>query len=119
MIFTSGSTGPPKGVMTDHRGALNTCVDVNRSYGVGPDDRVLALSQLNFDLSVYDIFGLLAAGGAVVIPDAGTQRDPRHWVELARRERVTLWDSVPALVEMLVEYGAGRPPAPSASRCAW
>ena len=108
MIFTSGSTGQPKGVMTDHRGALNTCVDVNRSYGVGPEDRVLAISQLNFDLSVYDIFGLLAAGGAVVIPDAGTQRDPRHWVELARRERVTLWDSVPALVEMLVDHGAGR-----------
>ena len=113
VIFTSGSTGQPKGVMTDHRGALNTCVDVNRSYGVGPDDRVLAISQLNFDLSVYDIFGLLAAGGAVVIPDAGTQRDPRHWVELARRERVTLWDSVPALVEMLVEYCAGRPLEPT------
>ena len=111
VIFTSGSTGLPKGVMTDHRGALNTCVDVNRIFEIGPADRVLALSQLSFDLSVYDIFGLLAAGGALVIPDAGTQRDPRHWAELAARERVTVWDSVPALMEMLVEYGAGRPGA--------
>ncbi len=46
-----------------------------------------------------------------MIPDAGTQRDPRHWAELAARERVTVWDSVPALMEMLVEYGAGRPGA--------
>jgi amino acid adenylation domain-containing protein len=111
VIFTSGSTGLPKGVMIDHRGALNTCVDVNLIFGVGPDDRVLALSQLSFDLSVYDIFGLLAAGGALVIPDAGTHRDPRHWAELCTREGVTVWDSVPALMEMLVEYGTGRPGA--------
>ncbi|HEY3572046.1 MAG TPA: amino acid adenylation domain-containing protein [Thermoanaerobaculia bacterium] len=111
VIFTSGSTGLPKGVMIDHRGALNTCVDVNLIFDVGPDDRVLALSQLSFDLSVYDIFGLLAAGGALVIPDAGTNRDPLHWSELCAREGVTVWDSVPALMEMLIEYGAGRPGA--------
>ncbi len=111
VIFTSGSTGLPKGVMIDHRGALNTCVDVNLRFGVGPEDRVFALSPLSFDLSVYDIFGLLAAGGALVIPDAGAHRDPRHWAELASRERVTIWNSVPALMEMLVEYGAGRPGA--------
>ncbi|HEV2844463.1 MAG TPA: amino acid adenylation domain-containing protein, partial [Thermoanaerobaculia bacterium] len=109
VIFTSGSTGLPKGVMTDHRGALNTCADVNLIFGVGPEDRVFALSQLSFDLSVYDIFGLLAAGGALVIPDAGTNRDPRHWAELCTRAGVTIWNSVPALMEMLVEYGAGRP----------
>ena len=63
VIFTSGSTGQPKGVMIDHRGALNTVVDVNQRLGTGPADRVLALSSLSFDLSVWDIFGLLAAGG--------------------------------------------------------
>ncbi|MBW8879652.1 MAG: AMP-binding protein, partial [Acidobacteria bacterium] len=56
VIFTSGSTGQPKGVMIDHRGALNTVVDVNQRFRVGPQDRVLALSALNFDLSVYDVF---------------------------------------------------------------
>src|SRR5262249_48876158 len=68
------------------------------------DDRVLALSALNFDLTVYDIFGLLAAGGAIVVPDAGTRRDPSHWAALARREGVTLWNSVPALMTMLLEH---------------
>ena len=77
VIFTSGSTGLPKGVMIDHRGALNTVLDVNAASASGPDDRVLALSALSFDLSVYDIFGLLAAGGAVVLPDAGCARDRR------------------------------------------
>ena len=108
VIYTSGSTGAPKGVMIDHRGAVNTILDINQRFGVGPADRVLALSSLSFDLSVYDIFGTLAAGGTVVIPDAASLRDPAHWTALMAREQVTLWNSVPALMEMLVEYTAGR-----------
>jgi amino acid adenylation domain-containing protein len=108
VIYTSGSTGQPKGVMIDHRGAVNTILDINQRFGVGSQDRVLALSALNFDLSVYDIFGLLAAGGAIVMPAAGTQRDPDHWAELVARYGVTLWNTVPALMEMLVEYLGGR-----------
>ncbi|QRO01833.1 amino acid adenylation domain-containing protein [Archangium violaceum] len=107
VIYTSGSTGRPKGVMIDHRGAVNTLIDVNERFGVGPRDRVLALSSLSFDLSVYDIFGTLAAGGAIVIPEPGTLRDPSHWLSLLEKGRVTLWNSVPALMEMLIEFIEG------------
>jgi epothilone synthetase B len=93
--------------MIDHRGAVNTLVDMNRRFSVGRGDRVLALSSLSFDLSVYDIFGLLAVGGAVVLPPAAAQRDPACWVDLAIRHRITIWNSVPALMEMLVEHAAG------------
>ena len=112
VLFTSGSTGQPKGVMIDHRGALNTCVDVNQRFGVGPRDRVLALSALGFDLSVWDIFGLLAAGGTVVLPETAASRDPGRWAELVERQGVTLWNTVPALLEMLTEYAANRAAAP-------
>jgi amino acid adenylation domain-containing protein len=108
VIYTSGSTGKPKGVMIDHRGALNTLVDLNARLRVGPGDRVLALSSLSFDLSVYDVFGLLAAGGAIVLPTAKLQRDPAHWVERLEQTGATLWNTVPALLEMLVEYCTGR-----------
>ena len=104
VIFTSGSTGLPKGVMIDHRGALNTVADVNDRFAVGADDRVLAVSSLSFDLSVYDIFGPLAVGGAVVVPDADAQRDPAAWLDLVRGAGVTIWNSVPALLELLVEH---------------
>ena len=103
VIFTSGSTGVPKGVVIDHRGAANTVEDINRRYRVGADDRVLALSSLSFDLSVYDIFGLLGAGGAVVLPEPGRERDPAHWSELMRRHGVSLWNTVPALMQLLVD----------------
>jgi epothilone synthetase B len=104
VIYTSGSTGQPKGVMIEHRSVVNRILDVNRRQGVSKDDRVLALTSLSHDLSVYDIFGVLAAGGALIVPAADRRRDPAHWVELMNREKVTIWNSVPAFLEMLVEY---------------
>ncbi|MBL1103051.1 amino acid adenylation domain-containing protein [Streptomyces sp. 5-8] len=103
VIFTSGSTGTPKGVMIDHRAAANTIQDLNDRYRVTPDDRVLALSALSFDLSVYDIFGLLAAGGSVVVPEPGRSQEPRHWTELMDRHRVTIWNTVPALMRAWID----------------
>lgn len=104
VIFTSGSTGQPKGVAIDHRGAVNTIRDINQRFKVGSQDSVLALSALSFDLSVYDIFGLLAVGGTLVMPDATLAREPAHWVELMTQHRVTVWNTVPALMQMLVDY---------------
>ena len=103
VIYTSGSTGTPKGVALTHAAAWNTIADVNRRLAVGPADRALALSSLTFDLSVWDLFGLLAAGGAVVIPDAARGLDPLHWLDCIRRHDVTLWNSVPALLDLLLD----------------
>jgi epothilone synthetase B len=108
VIYTSGSTGVPKGVMITHRSAQNTVADLNRRFSVGPDDRVLGISSLSFDLSVYDVFGTLAAGAALVLPKPGHARNPRHWSNLISRERVTVWNSVPALMELLVQDTAHR-----------
>ena len=106
VIYTSGSTGLPKGVAIDHRGAVNTVLDINERFEVGNEDRVLALSALEFDLSVYDIFGILAAGGAIVFPEAleSIGKDPAHWLELMKRHQVTLWNTVPTYMQMMFEH---------------
>ncbi|MEG4045367.1 amino acid adenylation domain-containing protein [Microcoleus sp. Pol17_C1] len=106
VIYTSGSTGQPKGVAIEHGGAVNTLVDINHRFEVGSGDRVLAVSSLSFDLSVYDIFGLLAAGGTVVIPKATATPDPADWLDLMTQTQVTLWDSAPPLMQILVDYAA-------------
>ncbi|MEG3990487.1 amino acid adenylation domain-containing protein [Microcoleus sp. S28C3] len=106
VIYTSGSTGQPKGVAIAHSGAVNTLIDINQRFEVGAGDRVLALSSLSFDLSVYDIFGLLAAGGTVVIPQPSASPDPAHWVDAIAQAQVTIWNSAPALMQMLVDYAA-------------
>lgn len=104
IIYTSGSTGKPKGVVIEHRGAVNTIVDINQRFSVGSSDRILAVSSLNFDLSVYDIFGLLAAGGAIVIPEASIAPNPAHWLELMVNEKITLWNSAPPVMQLFMGY---------------
>ncbi|MDM4722013.1 amino acid adenylation domain-containing protein [Micromonospora sp. WMMA1363] len=104
VIFTSGSTGTPKGVMIEHRAALNTVRDVTARFRVGPDDRVFALSALSFDLSVYDVYGTLAAGGTLVMGRPEEDKDPAAWARIVTEQRVTVWNSVPALMELLVEH---------------
>ncbi|WP_446224248.1 non-ribosomal peptide synthetase [Nocardia sp. IBHARD005] len=107
VLFTSGSTGKPKGVEVPHRAAMNTIDDLNERFDLGPADRALALSALEFDLSVYDIFGLLAAGGAVVTVDDAQRTDPAVWVELIRRHRISLLNCVPSLLDMLLTAAPG------------
>ncbi len=105
VLFTSGSTGEPKGVELPHAAAVNTIDDLNERFGVGPGDRCLAISALEFDLSVYDIFGLLSAGGAVVCVDESERRDARAWARIVREHDVTVLNCVPALLDMLLAAG--------------
>ncbi|GAA1943631.1 non-ribosomal peptide synthetase [Kitasatospora viridis] len=107
VIYTSGSTGEPKGVEITHAAAVNTVADVNERFEVGERDRVLAVSALDFDLSVYDLFGPLSAGGSVVLIEEDERRDARRWLELAQTHGVTVWNSVPALLDMLLTVAEG------------
>ncbi len=103
VIYTSGSTGIPKGVLIDNRGAVNTVLDINRRFHIDDSTCLAGVSSLSFDLSVYDIFGTFAAGGCLVLPDAHALRDPSHWLRLVQQQGVTLWNSVPALLELLLD----------------
>ncbi|AGX42688.1 non-ribosomal peptide synthetase [Clostridium saccharobutylicum] len=105
-IYTSGSTGMPKGVMISHKGAVNTIQDINSRFNINEKDVAIAVSNLHFDLSVYDVFGMLGSGAKLVIPDSEKAKDPQYWIELMNREHITIWNSVPTFVEMLIEYEA-------------
>lgn len=113
LIFTSGSTGLPKASAITHLSVVNRMVDMERRLGLGPDTVGLALAPLHFDLSVFDIFGVLGCGGRLVYTHPDRQRDPSHWFELMEREGVTLWNSVPAFMEMLLDWTQGRQLPPS------
>jgi amino acid adenylation domain-containing protein len=103
VIFTSGSTGTPKGVMISHQNVVNTILDINKRFAINQEDRIFALSSLTFDLSVYDIFGTLAAGGTIVMPSAEQAKDPTQWQELFLNEKISVWNSAPALLDIFTE----------------
>ncbi|MGD8165325.1 amino acid adenylation domain-containing protein [Pantoea sp. FN0307] len=104
IIFTSGSTGIPKGVEVSHRAAVNTCLDINRKFNLTSRDVVYGVSALSFDLSVYDIFGTFFAGATLCLSDGSSGNDPAVWYQDVLNNQVTIWNSSPALFQMLLEY---------------
>ncbi|HEX6288073.1 MAG TPA: amino acid adenylation domain-containing protein [Herpetosiphonaceae bacterium] len=109
VIFTSGSTGTPKGVMVRHQPVINLIEWVNHSFGVGPSDRVLFVTSLCFDLSVYDVFGLLAAGGSIRVASSQELHDPEKLLHILCTEPITFWDSAPAALNQLGPFLASAP----------
>ncbi len=104
IIFTSGSTGEPKGVMMDHFAAHNTIKDMCERFNLTSDERVIGIAELSFDLSVFDVFGTFDLGATLVLTDPDKRSDPSHWSEIVKKYDITLWNSVPAQAEMLVNY---------------
>ncbi|MBX3469621.1 MAG: amino acid adenylation domain-containing protein [Planctomycetes bacterium] len=101
VIYTSGSTGRPKGVVVRHRPALNVLDWVNATFGVGPGDRLLFVTSPCFDLSVYDVLGVLAAGASLHVASHALLRDPARLAALLDDGSITLWDSAPPALAQL------------------
>ncbi|ELR66769.1 Long-chain-fatty-acid--CoA ligase [Photobacterium marinum] len=116
VIYTSGSTGEPKGVMITHNAALNTIEDINRRFTMNENDRVLGVSGIYFDLSVQDIFGTLSVGATLVLPGETERPEPSELIELCRTQRITVWNSVPAILHMLTMISEPELPALSSLR---
>ncbi|GLQ87920.1 non-ribosomal peptide synthetase [Dyella flagellata] len=104
LIYTSGSTGNPKGVLLDHRGRVNNFSDFNRRFRIGPADSVLGVSSLSFDMCAYDMLGSFMAGSKLVMVSEQEHSTPSEWLGLMGREQVTLWHSVPSLMENLLDH---------------
>jgi amino acid adenylation domain-containing protein/non-ribosomal peptide synthase protein (TIGR01720 family) len=104
VIFTSGSTGTPKGVEVQHRPVVNLIAWVNHAFALTAVDRVLFVTSLSFDLSVYDVFGVLAAGGSIQVATEADLADPERLYLRLCQEPITLWDSAPAALQQLAPY---------------
>jgi len=98
LIYTSGSTGRPKGVAIEHRSAALLLAWARATFSDRELAGVLGATAVSFDLSVFELFVPLAAGGTVILA-----RDALRLPELPDRERVTLVNTVPSVAAELVD----------------
>ncbi|ENY6167974.1 amino acid adenylation domain-containing protein [Vibrio fluvialis] len=101
-LYTSGTTGQPKCVVLNNRATANVLHHTLAAWQVNECDVMLSVTPLHHDMSVFDLLGSLCAGAALVIPEPEAEKDALHWNTLVERHSVTLWCSVPAILEMLL-----------------
>ena len=106
-LFTSGTTGRPKCVVLCNRATSNVIESTQRLWRIGGSDVFISVTPLHHDMSVFDLFGALSAGAALVLPAPGEEKDALAWNRLVKRHGVTLWCSVPAILEMLLACRQG------------
>lgn len=104
VLFTSGSTGTPKGVVVSHRPVVNVIDWVNGRFGVNERDRLFFITSFCFDLSVYDVFGMLSSGAAIDIITEEDVRKPETWPQRMADSGITIWDSAPAALAQSIPF---------------
>ena len=101
VIYTSGSTGQPKGVVVEHRHAINFLHGMIEAWHITPSSAVLSFAAYTFDVSVMDMFMPLLAGAKVVLAPPETLHSPPRLAALIRSSKVTFACLPPAVLSLL------------------
>ena len=101
-LYTSGTTGKPKCVVLNNRATANVVHQTQQRWAVTADDVFISVTPPHHDMSMFDLFGSLCAGATLVLPAPHQEKDAISWNQLVEKHRVTLWCSVPAILEMLL-----------------
>lgn len=101
VIYTSGSTGEPKGVAISHRNVCHYARAVNEIIAIRDSDVVLQQASAAFDLSIEEIFVPFLVGASQRIAGEADLRDVDRLHERLERDRVSVIDAVPTLLQMM------------------
>ncbi|MGW7428024.1 amino acid adenylation domain-containing protein [Streptomyces sp. NPDC054861] len=104
VIFTSGSTGRPKGVVVEHGALTNLLLGMGDLVPTGPEDALLAVTTIAFDIAALEIFLPLTRGARVVLATEATVARPAALVELIRRTGVTVVQATPSWWQMIASH---------------
>ncbi|PPS91198.1 non-ribosomal peptide synthetase [Streptomyces sp. MH60] len=111
VIYTSGSTGRPKGVVVPHSSVVTLLAHTRPAMAFGPDDVWVQFHSFAFDFAVWELWGALAHGGELLVPEYGLTRSPVDFHRLVRERGVTVLNQTPSAFHRFAEADrhAGEP----------
>ena len=105
LIYTSGSTGVPKGVEISHRAVVNFLLSMQSEPGLSPEDTLLAVTTMSFDIAVLEIFLPLITGAQVVLASREVAYDGHRLIKMLNDTGATIMQATPATWRLLIESG--------------
>ncbi|OUD01348.1 non-ribosomal peptide synthetase, partial [Streptomyces swartbergensis] len=111
VIYTSGSTGRPKGVVVPHSSVVTLLANTQPDMDFGPHDVWVQFHSFSFDFAVWELWGALAYGGELLVPEYGLTRSPVDFHRLVRERGVTVLNQTPSAFYQFIEADrhAGEP----------
>jgi non-ribosomal peptide synthetase-like protein len=101
VIYTSGTTGRPKGVVVEHRNAVNFVKALDTVYGLSAADRIYQGFSIAFDASIEEIWGAFALGGTLVVPSEEIARSAMDAAEFINSHGISFFSTVPSFLAMI------------------
>ena len=105
VLYTSGSTGTPKGVALEHRNVVNFLLSMQREPGLTPQDRLVAVTTLSFDIAGLELYLPLICGATVVIASRDEAADGSMLRTLMGAHQATVMQATPTTWRLLIEAG--------------
>jgi len=105
VIYTSGSTGRPKGVEIQHKALVNFLHSMRQRPGLTPQDVLLSVTTISFDIAGLELFLPLIVGACVVIASREVALDGRRLMEQLENCGATVMQATPATWRMLIDVG--------------
>lgn len=105
VLYTSGSTGKPKGVQISHRSVINFLHSMRRKPGLSPNDVLLAVTTLSFDIAGLELHLPLTTGATVVLAPWEVAADGDALIREIERHRVTVLQATPATWRLMLNAG--------------
>lgn len=103
VIYTSGSTGKPKGTMMTNKNVVNLLHSTHINFNQTPNDIWTLFHTYTFDFSAWEIYGCLLYGGQLVVVPKETTINPKEFLNLLVKEKVSILNQTPAYFYKVIE----------------